>query len=363
MHLGENMKFIHCSDLHLGSKIVGIPLDKSKYKREEVLCAFDNLCKYAVENNVTAVIISGDVFDTSKISSTIKDRFIHAISKAKDVDFLYLTGNHDEKIILSDYKDIPKNLKFFNDEWTYFKYENVCIAGVNFTTFNKEIIYDTLKLSDNDINIVSLHGQVVGYNSNDNAEVISLPKLKNKNIDYLALGHIHSYSCGDLDLRGKFAYSGCLEGRGFDETGEKGFVLLDVLGNKVNTNFVKFSSREFYELSFDITPFNNFFEVKDALISELKTKFLDKSLIKIILTGERDIESIFSIEELTKNLNEIFFFAKIYDKTVLRIDPKSFEGDKSIKGEFVSAVLDSDLDEETKKLIINKGLNLLRGKE
>ena len=52
--------------------------------------------------------------------------------------------------------------------------------------------------------------------------------LKNKNIDYLALGHIHGYKEAPLDGRGKYCYPGCLEGRGFDECGKKGFVLLNI---------------------------------------------------------------------------------------------------------------------------------------
>ena len=49
--------------------------------------------------------------------------------------------------------------------------------------------------------------------------------------DYLALGHIHYNVVEPLDSRGVYAYSGCLEGRGFDETGEKGFVLIEVENN------------------------------------------------------------------------------------------------------------------------------------
>jgi exonuclease SbcD len=53
--------------------------------------------------------------------------------------------------------------------------------------------------------------------SKDKTEVISLKELKNKAIDYLALGHIHSYKMEQLDSRGVYCYPGCLEGRGFDE--------------------------------------------------------------------------------------------------------------------------------------------------
>ena len=53
---------------------------------------------------------------------------------------------------------------------------------------------------------------------------IEVYELKNKNIDYLALGHVHKYKMEKLDNRGIYCYSGCLEGRGFDECGDKGCV-------------------------------------------------------------------------------------------------------------------------------------------
>ena len=102
------------------------------------------------------------------------------------------------------------------------------ISGIRFTNANISSVYDTLALPIFKFNIVVMHGQVAGYNSNEKAEVISIPKLKEKNVDYLALGHIHSYQDGRLDARGAYAYAGCLEPRGFDELGAKGFVRLEV---------------------------------------------------------------------------------------------------------------------------------------
>ncbi|MGX8704776.1 MAG: metallophosphoesterase family protein, partial [bacterium] len=65
-------------------------------------------------------------------------------------------------------------------------------------------------------NIVMLHGDITNLNS------IPLSMLKERNIDYLALGHIHKFQKGKLDDRGIWVYPGCLEGRGFDEEGPKG---------------------------------------------------------------------------------------------------------------------------------------------
>ena len=46
-----------------------------------------------------------------------------------------------------------------------------------------------------------MHGQIIN-SASSNKKLISLPKLKDKNIDYLALGHIHKYSEMALDEKG-----------------------------------------------------------------------------------------------------------------------------------------------------------------
>ena len=59
-------------------------------------------------------------------------------------------------------------------------------------------------------------------------ETIGIKEATGKNIDYLALGHYHSYSGAVIDERGSAVYSGTPEGRGFDEAGDKGFIMLNV---------------------------------------------------------------------------------------------------------------------------------------
>lgn len=46
-------------------------------------------------------------------------------------------------------------------------------------------------------------------------------RIAETNVQYLALGHIHARSEVRRAGRTLYAYSGCLQGLGFDETGEK----------------------------------------------------------------------------------------------------------------------------------------------
>lgn len=357
------MKIIHCADLHLDSKIDTIPSDKARTRRDEILRTFERLCDYAVRNDVTAVIIAGDMFDTSRVSIKTRGRILQAISSADGVDFLYLSGNHDDDNFLSNLEEVPNNLKVFGDEWTKFRYDNVTISGVKLNSKNSGTFYDNLILEEGEVNIVTLHGQIVGYKSDDAAEIISTPRLKGKNIDYLALGHIHKYAEGQLDSRGKYAYSGCLDGRGFDETGEKGFVLIDVKNNKTSYEFIPFSSRCLYEVELNVDGFDSWFEFKDFAVKELTGGYPLTSLIKVVLKGRHTIDFIIDKEGLAKRLGEEFFFVKVYDRTDLKYNIEDYANDKSVLGEFIRAIDESDMENHMKNEVIMCGINALKGED
>ncbi len=355
------MKFIHCADLHLDSAMDALSSEKSKTRREELIRTFERMVNFATEKSVSAIIIAGDMFDSKKVTAKTRGRILQAIDSNPSVDFLYLSGNHDEDNFISTLEEIPENLKTFTDQWTSYSYGDTVISGVRFTSDNVDVIYDVLRLNPEHKNIVVLHGQTAEYKTDKKVELISIPKLKNKNIDYLALGHIHSYDCKKLDDRGVYCYSGCLEGRGFDELGEKGFVLIDTDG-EIKRQFIKFSNRELYEHDFDLSNFDNWYVAREELKKTL-TVYPATSLIKVVLTGEIGADFELDVVGLTSELNERFFFAKVYDKTEIKINIDDYAADKSVKGEFVRTVLSSNLDEDIRRKVILYGLNALKGKE
>lgn len=360
---GVCMKFIHCADLHLDSKIETLPAEKSKTRRYEILRSFERLSAYAEENGVTAVIIAGDMFDTGRVTAKTAERVLRAIEGAESVDFLYLSGNHDDDNFISKLEYLPKNLKVFNDTWTTYSYGNVNIGGIKLTPTNSGAVYDGLSLDENSLNIVVMHGQIAGYKSDEAAEIISIPRLREKNIDYLALGHIHSFCEGDIDNRGKYAYSGCLDGRGFDETGEKGFVLIETDDKKIKTEFVSFSSRRLYEFEFDVGGETSFYSLSEKILNFLYSNCTKNDVVKVVLKGEHEENFDIDKDGLSARLNEELFYAKIYDKTELKINIEDYLLDKSVRGEFVRSVWESDMDNLTKQKVIMCGINALKGED
>lgn len=357
------MKIIHCSDLHLDSKMeANLDKEKARQRKNEILLSFQNMIDFANKNDVKIIIIAGDLFDKNKVSVKAKNIVRDAIIANPNIDFIYLKGNHDEENFITD--EIPSNLKLFNAyNWTSYKYENIVISGIEFGIKDNYEIYQSLMLNQNDFNIVVLHGQETNYaDKKDKAEIINLKELKNKNIDYLALGHIHKYKMDKLDNRGVYCYSGCLEGRGFDECGDKGFVLLDIENNKINTKFIKNSIRNLEEIEVDISDTMTTTEVEKEIDKKIEN-ISKNNLIKIVLVGKVDINSERDINYLLKKYSDEFYFIKIYDKTTLKINYLDYEKDASLKGEFIRMVLNEKLSEEEKKEIIITGIKALSGEE
>ena len=351
------MKIIHAADIHLGSKMDSrFPKEIAEKRKTEVRNTFRRLAKYAAENGVCAVLLAGDVVDSDIPFKKDKDFFYNVIENTPSVDFLYLRGNHDS---CGGYegRELP-NFKTFGPQWREYVYGNVAVRGIEMSAENASSLYSTLELPKDRLNIVMLHGQTADAAGKDR---VCLKRLRGKNIDYLALGHVHKPQEGKLDERGIYAYSGCLEGRGFDETGERGFILLDI-GEEITHTFVPFSERTIVERDVDVSG------VSDAHAASLAVRaavaFDKENLYRINLVGEVPADVGQMGEDAEKYLADACFYISVKDRTRRKIDAAAFEKDVSLRGEFVRAVYaDEELSEEEKEQILRCGLRALAGEE
>ncbi len=360
------MKIIHCADLHLDSKMESnLDPQKAKLRRTELLDTYDRMVAYAVAQQVSVIMIAGDLFDKPHIRKTAKTRVLEQIYEHPEIDFLYIRGNHDQSDFLSemDEDEIPENLKLFpGDQWTSYEYPEAVITGLELNSQNSKTLAMNLVLDQMKCNIVMLHGQESLYDGKDKTEIINLSELKNKNIDYLALGHIHGYKKERLDERGEYCYCGCLEGRGFDECGPKGFVLLTVEEHHVDSVFVPFSSRNFHQIEVEIHDEMNVPQMIDA-IDQQTCHIPEKDMVKILLKGQIDMDMDLDIARIVRSFQDRFFFVKVYDRTQMLIDYDSFANDKSLKGEFVRLMQQQDMTEQERSQIIELGIRAIMGEE
>ncbi|MBO6133005.1 MAG: metallophosphoesterase family protein [Lachnospiraceae bacterium] len=348
------MKIIHCSDIHLDSPLTGnFPAEKSEERRNEILLTFIRMVKYARGQGVRAIIIAGDWFDDKRISPSTASILTKCLIDSPEIDFLYLSGNHDKQenlgaaLIKRVFGKAPANLKILDGNVIRLE-DDIVVAGV-FTP-------DELDLDPGDTNIVVYHGE------------IDPAAWKHREIDYLALGHYHSLKEGRLDARGIYCYSGSIEGRGFDECGEKGFIRLDIAGRenepkKITPTFVKASKRTIHAIDLDISGLRNTGEI-DARIEEALVGISPSDMIKISLCGNAAMDSERNLSYLEKKYGEVFYLVRIDDKRVVTGNYKNtIEYDKSLKGEFIREVMKAGYSEEVKNAVIEAGLAALSGAE
>lgn len=352
------IKFIHCADIHLGSPMSAkLPSEKSAHRRAELRQTFKRMIGYAREVGARAILLCGDVFDSDRPLRADKEFFYECVKATPDIDFLYLRGNHD---VSESYTDgTLENLKTFSsDGWTSFCYGDTVITGAELNADNAETLYSSLSLDGEKKNIVMLHGAVAEGSSDG---CIDMRRLCDRGIDYLALGHYHSYRTMPLDRRGIAVYCGCLEGRGFDECGEKGFVTLDV-GTCIEHAFVRFASRVIRELSVDIGECDGAYSAYEAVRRSCEWQSGD--MLRVNLAGEISFDGEALAETVAEYLSGDCYFASVKDRTQRKIDICAFDADTSLRGEFVRAVLASgDYTEGEKLRIISYGLRALSGEE
>lgn len=102
------MKILHTSDWHLGRLLHG-------RKRTEVYIRFlDWLENYIIDNNIEALLVAGDIFDTNTPANNVLEmyyrflsRLIHSVCR----NIIVIAGNHDSPALLNAPKSI---LKHFN---------------------------------------------------------------------------------------------------------------------------------------------------------------------------------------------------------------------------------------------------------
>ncbi|MBO6148791.1 MAG: hypothetical protein J6O55_05555 [Lachnospiraceae bacterium] len=338
------MKIIHCSDIHLDAAMGSyLSQEKAEERRNELLLTFVRMVRYAAKNQAEAVLIVGNLFDGEHISQATLSIVEQCISGNPHISFFYASAYMDQDpFIRAMYGKYP-NLIFFLEERTYRLKGNIVISA----PFSP----DELVLDPSDVNIVLYHG------------MIQPAHWRGRNIDYLALGYYHELQEGSLGIRGRYCYSGCLEGRDFEETGDKGFVRLDIEGGVLDPVFIKAAKRGFHIIPIDISNLQGPEELDRCIATALTEKSIPNSdFVRIQLIGGNTRADL-QLPYLEQRYAGHFYFFQIVPTHAEADINNSFPAyDISLRGEFIRLVTESSLPESQKTMVIRTGIAALEGR-
>ncbi len=365
-------KFIHCADLHLDSPFASLSRSEAERRRREQREAFSSLLSYAKRENFDAVLIAGDLFDGETVTGDTADFLFSEIGKAAPVRVVAAPGNHDGLSGRSPYLAVkrPENFYLFDSEClTRFDFPeiNTCFYGFGFE--GRCVEADPLEgfegADPGRINVLVAHGEL----DSPHPEYCGLysKEIAACGFDYAALGHIHLRSEPKTAGKTVMAYCGCLVGRGFDETGEKGAYEVTITKEDgVKTSFRRFSDKRFEILPVDVSGKNDPETLRNTLLSEAGT-FGENTALRIVFTGQAAQNTDLRVETVRRILNKPFYL-EVVDETVPLLDFEKLKSEFSIRGEFyrcLEPMLLSESPEERRvaTLALKYGMNALSGRE
>lgn len=342
------MRFLHCSDIHLGRKPVGAALGEFSRKRfEDYFAAFSAIVDKAIELRVDAALIAGDFFDKKELTPDVLARTEIMLERLREnrIVAILIEGNHDNVkagseqdswIVYLESKGLVRrpSCRFESSEY---KFEKLTLGDVDFyglgypgSMVNETIdaLAKHLELSDGRKNVVLVHTAIgsdefmPGLCSEE-----SLDKLRGLAI-YVAAGHFHHFTTYPQSDP-FFFIPGSPEYWDFGEAGQtKGVIVFDTDSNKFE--FIEANPRKTLKLTLDIESdnYNSFKEEFSGLTSEILLNHGEDVVVLILKLKKAFFVDTAWCEEVLKSLGALKSFIRIVYPT----DRQYGTGSDEIKG-------------------------------
>ena len=325
-----SIKIIHAADFHIDSPFEALPAEKAALRRREQRELIEKIGSLAKKEAADLILLSGDLLD-SDVSYYETGETLEAAFSEIDAKIFISPGNHDYFCRKSPYfyTKFPENVYIFkSSSISCFDIPelNCRVWGAGFTTPLSEPLLSGFSCDNtNMINLMVMHGDLIG----DAYNHISEQDIEGSGLDYIALGHIHTFS-GILKAgKTAYAYPGCPEGRGFDETGSKGVITGTVGKNGCDLRFVPLGGREYNTLTIDMTGRDD----PCAKLGESIPENAHRDIYRVIFTGEY-CENI-DLSLISESYGDRFFHADFRDHTVRPGDIWQGVEENSLRGVFL----------------------------
>lgn len=339
----EKVKILHCADIHFDTPFKEFRNKLADKSKEEIKEVFSNIIKICNEENVDIMLLAGDIFDNYTLDKSTLIFIQEELKRLKRTKVFISPGNHDPYNFKSFYKlvDWPENVHVFKSslEKVFIKELKTNIYGAAFEdNYVGQSMLKNIEIDKNFINIAVIHGELSNQGTTNEYNPITIKDIEESKLDYIALGRRHKFNGVQKVGTTSYAYSGCPQGRGFDELGAKGILIGYVGKGYVDLNFKKTCKREYIEKDVNIESAFGYREIKRKILEELKDFDLKINIFKVNLVGE--IDASFKINEkiLKEKLESEFYFVKIKDKTKIKIKIDDIENEHSTKGIFVKKI-------------------------
>ena len=341
------VKIIHTADIHLESPFSLLDVQKAKIRKNELREIFTSIIRLAEAEKADIMIIAGDLFDSNFVTKETTELLVSLFASVPKCRFVIAPGNQDYIWGRSPYrkKNFPNNVYIFDKEQiTCFSFPEigVDVYGYAFVSdgYTENPLEKKISLQKSRINVLAAHADVGGKSKYC---PISVSDIARSGFDYVALGHCHQG--GKIQTAGNtyYAYSGCPEGRSFDESGNKGVIIVELEKNSTQlvANFRKHRTckRRYEKVTVDITGVDSQEALLDCVKQAVeKEGFGPDALLRVRLTGQISPEIALYPYKLDAASVGIFYL-EVEDASVPLLNCEELKNDISVRGAFFRELL------------------------
>ncbi len=338
------MKILHSADWHLDTPFQGQSPEQAQALRQALLQIPGQVARLCRQHRCDLLLLSGDLFDGPYTAESLQA--LQAALAEAAVPVFITPGNHDFVGTDSPWltERWSENVHIFRTpalECVELSDLSCRIYGAGFTSMDCPALLEGFHAEEDMLSIGVLHGDPTQTSSPYCP--ITHSQAAASGLAYLALGHIHkggSFTAGSTLC----AWPGCPMGRGYDEQGEKG-VLLVTLEDTASSQFIPLEGPRFYDLEAPVVT-----SPADAL-QALLPPVGNKDFYRITLTGESEAPDLAALAaEFSRFPNLV-----LRDKTVPPVDIWRSLGEDSFEGTYFQLLwdfLDSSSGADREKILL-----------
>ena len=339
------LRILHSGDWHLGAAFSAFSPEQRQLLAGEQKKLPGKIADLVRAHGCHLVLLPGDIFDTPQPEG----QWVSLVKQALEemaVPVFIAPGNHDYCCPGSPWLEErwPGNVCIFTGglEGVSLPELDCKVWGAGYRSMDCPPVLEGFRAQGPEkYKICLLHGNLAQQNSPYCP--VSAAQIGSSSLNYLALSHIHT--SGILEKNGTFcAWPGCPMGRGWDETGEKGVLLVDLKQTpKINRIFL--DAPGFYDL-----------EVEESELFDLLSTGKGRDFYRITLVGQEKSE----LWQLREKLGD-FPNLLLRDRREKSVDLWQDVGQDSLRGVYFSLLREKNADlaaEISQKLLTGKEVRL-----
>ena len=337
------VKVLHMGDVFLDCPFSAMTAEQSAARRREARGTFLRTVKYAQEQELDLVLISGNLLDNRYATLETLEMLRAAFSSAPAVRFVICPGSHDPLTPDSIYTlgRLPENVTVVRTEApSRYDFPEVGFSVTAWAFCDKT--YPKAPLADGKAEplagCVSLVAGCAAEGAEEGLAPVSINQIGEFGGDYTALSGGSLFDGFHRVAQTTYAYSGALENSCYEEPGFGGANLLTLYPSptggaaRVECARVDLGCRRYAIEEFDITGIDNPNEVLNRITAVISERGYGKeTALRVILTGKTPIG--FAVPRTMTNESFGVYVFDLVDRTLPAFDDSRVARDMTVRGE------------------------------